>query len=153
MSTILSGLRELCPTDIYCRIPKMLEESDKITLEDLAHELRKLDTNYVSGMAQQKFIIFHLNADSAMNYLLPDFVSSNFIFATCGIGGFKETICRTKPKFRKNIAQKVEPTAYKAKAPNQEKGKKQIRQKMGESNDVKSEDCSRDLLDGCLSKI
>ncbi|KAM3173384.1 hypothetical protein ACTXT7_012602 [Hymenolepis weldensis] len=155
-------------------------------------------------------VIFHLNAGSAMNYILPEFHICNL----CGKGGHKETICRTKPKFRENVTQMAEPTvsqvtkpmasskkqmkqnenphknfhervtetrrkrgrkrnqhpelvptidngskrsvlfqAFEAKSPNQEKGKEQIPRKMGGSNDVKSEGCSRELLDGCLSKI
>lgn len=46
-------LRELCRSDVCCRILRMLEEGDKITSENLADEI-KLDIELYGGVNQQK---------------------------------------------------------------------------------------------------
>ncbi|VUZ41012.1 unnamed protein product, partial [Hymenolepis diminuta] len=47
---LFSYLRELCQTDVYRRIFRMIKVSSKITLENIVYE----SPNFESGLNQQK---------------------------------------------------------------------------------------------------
>ncbi|VUZ52014.1 unnamed protein product, partial [Hymenolepis diminuta] len=53
ISTVFSGLRELCPIDVYCRILRIFKASDEITLEDIVNECINLGIKRGSDMNQQ----------------------------------------------------------------------------------------------------
>lgn len=110
---LLSGFKELCQTDICCRILGMLQASDSITLENLANESRKLKIKCDNGMNQQDLVRTNMLMEVPMK--LPENVSSlwktltecwicndlhfaplcsykSHIYKLCGERGHKETM-------------------------------------------------------------
>lgn len=101
----LSGLQEFCPTDVCCRIFKMLEPRDKITLEDSANEWINLGIKcdwhesaeiwweqmmsiyfFVKTVSQNVSFLRKIECGSAMIYTLVDSILLNLILAICVTG-------------------------------------------------------------------
>ncbi|KAM3175151.1 hypothetical protein ACTXT7_009075 [Hymenolepis weldensis] len=97
MSVIFSSLTEICPANVCFRILRMINESAKVTLEDIANDIKSDSVrnlkksgegnyiNRISGeMCPKMFPLsvgLQLNAGYVMNCTLIDFVLLNFTYA------------------------------------------------------------------------